>query len=428
MHHLGTYGRRFGLYIVARPGTIMRVVLLEISEEQRAAYMAAMTALWENYMTPFEEVATIPAAFRNYDLGYIDTFRNLQFAVAFRNGLRETIREGGPLPDSRHMLPLLVSIWNKLKGGTDQHSRAMEDLHGRWENALSPTARLTVRTIKTVFYQAKTAFCLMRVCTSLQQGKIKTYRDYLRKLNQVITLRGFMGKCTNRLDHIGLRHGSIQTHSSAAAAAPPAIVASVGEAASASNDPGKIVITNKKKEAFTNEPSLRKLRLKQPGKHVRVEVNKEACPEKYRKKQTCCAVCCRRCTTVDGAVIHREDYHEGAHPKKREQYGHKLGKGRAGHKTRHLCVTCGYVPLCWNTIRFPGDGAVSCWDAWHSEVNLMTGATSETYCHIKCPEEELDLGDLASPAASAKPTKNKGNVTNLAGAQRKRKMSAKNPL
>jgi hypothetical protein len=79
------------------------------------------------------------------------------------------------------------------------------------------------------------------------------------------------------------------------------------------------------------------------------------------------------------------------------------------------------VPLCWNTIRFPGDGAVSCWDAWHSEVNLMTGATSETYCHIKCPEEDLDLGDLASPAASAKTTKNKGNVTNLAGATRKRK-------
>ena len=100
MHHLGARGRRFGLHVVARPGTIMRVVLLEISEEQRAAYMAAITALWENYMTPFEEVATIPAAFRNYDLGHIDTFRNLQFAVAFRNGLRETIREGGPLPDS----------------------------------------------------------------------------------------------------------------------------------------------------------------------------------------------------------------------------------------------------------------------------------------------------------------------------------------
>jgi hypothetical protein len=46
---------------------------------------------------------------------------------------------------------------------------------------------------------------------------------------------------------------------------------------------------------------------------------------------------------------------------------------------------------------------------------------SETYCHIKYPEEELDLGGLASPAASANPTKYKGKLTNLARAQQKRK-------
>jgi hypothetical protein len=91
----------------------------------------------------------------------------------------------------------------------------------------SPTARLTVRTIKTVFCQAKTAFCLLRVGTSLQRGKIKTHRDYLRKLNQVITLRGFMGKCTSRLDLdlVQLRRRSMQTPS-AATAVPPDLVAS----------------------------------------------------------------------------------------------------------------------------------------------------------------------------------------------------------
>jgi hypothetical protein len=95
----------------------------------------------------------------------------------------------------------------------------------------------------------------------------------------------------------------------------------------------------------------------------------------------------------------REDYHEGARPTRKQRNKVKLGKGRAGHKTRRLCVTRGCVPLRWNTTRFPGvGGAVSCWDAWHSEANLMAGSTSETHCHIKCPEEELDLGDLASPA------------------------------
>ena len=236
-----------------------------------------------------------------------------------------------------------------------------------------------------------------------------------------------MGKCTNRLDHVELRHGSIQTPSSAAAAGPPDVVASVEEAASASKDPTKIVVKNKKKERYTTEPTLRQLRLSKPGKHVRVEVNKESCPEEFRRGQAYCSVCCRRCTTVDGAVIPRDDYHEGAHPKKKERHGVKLGKGRAGHKTRHLCVTCGHVPLCWETTRFPGDGAVSCWDAWHSEANLMTGSTSETYCHIKCPEEELDLGDLASPPASAKQSNYKGNLNNLAGAQRRKRKRPPTP-
>jgi hypothetical protein len=80
----------------------------------------------------------------------------------------------------------------------------MEDLHGKWENSLSPTARITIRVIKTVFYQAKTSFCLLRIATALQRGEIPTYRAYLRKLSHVITLRGFACACTDALDDLNM--------------------------------------------------------------------------------------------------------------------------------------------------------------------------------------------------------------------------------
>jgi hypothetical protein len=188
-HHIGSFGRRFSLFIVARKGGIMRLVLVDLTEEKREKYMAAMSLLWDTYLVPFERVDTIPDSMKTANLGFLATYENLQFVIGFRVGLRDLVRKEGVLPQAAHILDILVSIWNKTKGGTDQYSRAMEDLHGKWENFLSPTVRLTVRTLKTVFFQAKNAFCLLGVATSLVRGETTTYRAHLKKLSQVITLR-----------------------------------------------------------------------------------------------------------------------------------------------------------------------------------------------------------------------------------------------
>ena len=159
-----------------------------------------------------------------------------------------------------------------------------------------------------------------------------------------------------------------------------------------------------------------------PHKHVKVECNKPDCPERHRCKQAYCVLCCRLCTNGDGSLKSRNDYHKGATFERGTQRV-EIGKGRDGHKTRFLCATCGYVPLC-TAVRFPGPNAVSCWEAWHKEKDLMSGALSMTYCHMKCPEDDLDVAGVTTlDTASARPTpsRNKGNINNLAGCSRGRK-------
>ena len=107
------------------------------------------------------------------------------------------MRQNGPIPQAAHILLTVVALWNKTKGGTDQYSRAMEDLKGKYENFLAPTQRMTIRVIKTVFYQAKIAYCILRAASTIQRGQISTYRKYLKLVApESMTLRGFIGMCT----------------------------------------------------------------------------------------------------------------------------------------------------------------------------------------------------------------------------------------
>jgi hypothetical protein len=162
MHHMATYDARFCLYVVAEKGRVLRCVLIESTSQNRQAYRDAVSALWAEYMLPFESVNTIPAGINDSNLGFLASVENLKCHISYRKGLRQLVREEGCLPPAKHTLTFFQALWNPLKGGTDQHSRAMEETHGRWENYLQPTQRSTVRTLKTSLINAFHAFRLCR--------------------------------------------------------------------------------------------------------------------------------------------------------------------------------------------------------------------------------------------------------------------------
>jgi hypothetical protein len=83
-HHASVFGVRFCLYVVAVQGKILRVALIDVTESKRLNYVKYMSMLWDTYMWPFERVETNPNEMRSSDLGFLATFENLQFVIAYR--------------------------------------------------------------------------------------------------------------------------------------------------------------------------------------------------------------------------------------------------------------------------------------------------------------------------------------------------------
>ena len=115
-HHISVFGVRFCLYVVAVQGKILRVALIDVTESKRLNYIKYMSMLWDTYMRPFERVETIPIEMRSADLGFLSTFENLQFVIAYRAGLRSLMQREGVLTPATHILDIMVALWNKTKG------------------------------------------------------------------------------------------------------------------------------------------------------------------------------------------------------------------------------------------------------------------------------------------------------------------------
>ncbi len=144
------------------------------------------------------------------------------------------------------------------------------------------------------------------------------------------------------------------------------------------------ILKNNDKARASMGGDLRTRRLKNPAAHEMVTTHDAArVPQAFVNKTPRCVVCCYKCYDAKGHVKHRTAYHRAV-PKGDLP---KQGFGREGHKTKMLCLTCGFVPLC-RKVRFPGPDALTCWGYYHSEPDLMNGRC-ETLCNVKNPSQML---------------------------------------
>ena len=193
----------------------------------------------------------------------------------------------------------------------------MEDLHGKWENFLPPTCRLTVRVLKTVFFQAKNAFCLLGVATSLVRGETLTYRAHLKKLSRVITLRKFVAVCSNAFGDFLLSESARankaidneKTPVASSAMANPGMYSTPASSSSKQPDGFSKGVKNYLKLEFNKEGALKQRRLKKPNKHQACTTSDPRSPEGMQNKQVRCLVCCEKCNDATGLVRARSDFH-----------------------------------------------------------------------------------------------------------------------
>ena len=157
---------RFVVFVVAEPGAILRVVLSERSLAWRERYLALLHGLYQRYVQPILPPAPAPESLKQADLGFAGDLHNVRLGLMLRDSVAHLVRSSGGLHAARQLVPLAVSVWNKIKGGTDQMSRFLEEFHAKFEDYLAPTPRLLCRQLKWILEMLDTR---SGSCDALQQ-------------------------------------------------------------------------------------------------------------------------------------------------------------------------------------------------------------------------------------------------------------------
>ena len=209
------------------------------------------------------------------------------------------------------------------------------------------------------------------MASGLLRGETTTYRQHLKKLSDVITLRRFVARCSNCMGDFMLSTRSRNETTNRSARPAPVSARNQLSTPGLAETPSRFTKkkSNEMKVVF-NGGKMKEKRLKHGMRHRQVSAAKRdaGVPESMIGKQHRCVVCCDRCTDVTGKVNEREAYH-AAVPAGNSP---KPAFYRRGHKQSNLCVDCGYMPLC-RAVRFHTAGAKSCWEIWHTEDDLMSG-------------------------------------------------------
>jgi hypothetical protein len=180
-----------------------------------------------------------------------------------------------------------------------------------------------------VFFQAKNAYCLLKVALSLLRGETKNYRMHLDKLWSVISLRRFIATCTNV--KIDLRMDQ----------QCPTLNDDEEPNFETPNAYSKIFKNNHKARASMGG-DLKIRRLKNPAAHEMVTTHDAArVPQAFVNKTPRCVVCCYKCYDAKGHVKHRNAYPrgvpKGARPTQARIRARRLKKRKCSVSHVDLC-------------------------------------------------------------------------------------------
>ncbi|OWZ06176.1 hypothetical protein PHMEG_00021604, partial [Phytophthora megakarya] len=101
----------------------------------------------------YDETKEVPY-FSIDELGHCEAASTLSQNLALWRALVRIIEQRGrPLPAAKHILPSLVSLWNRIKGGIDIFSRHLKNVHSH-HIALPPMSAIWLRAIGTLIFNA----------------------------------------------------------------------------------------------------------------------------------------------------------------------------------------------------------------------------------------------------------------------------------
>ncbi|EGZ26799.1 hypothetical protein PHYSODRAFT_308431 [Phytophthora sojae] len=144
LHNVVCGGVRDGFLVYATPTRIIRIVHVYVGDPVAVTYRAALHFICEAYMKWVYDDTLVTPYFSLTDLGHCS--------------------RGRPLPPAKHIIPSLIALWNRVKGGIDVYSRYLKNVKSR-HTALAPTGAIFLRILMTLIYNAHQSHQLFQVCT-----------------------------------------------------------------------------------------------------------------------------------------------------------------------------------------------------------------------------------------------------------------------
>lgn len=194
LHHAAVMDCTSVLYVVAQMGSILRVVLVTVSEEIRRQYLTATECIrqtmfgWlqsSQYLAAHRQECEASIMFDAMDMAL--TCDDIIHTLQLSEGLLRYAAKVEYLPVAKRIVPVLVEVWNHAKVGVDSFSRLVANVNPPFQH-LQPLATMWLHEITAALvnsYQIKNCILFDRaICSGRKRkedfGDINSLRHFLR--------------------------------------------------------------------------------------------------------------------------------------------------------------------------------------------------------------------------------------------------------
>ncbi|KAG1705863.1 hypothetical protein DVH05_002427 [Phytophthora capsici] len=192
LHNIISGSVRDGFIVYASSTAIIRVVHVVIGDDIVDSYRLAFLKIKEACMDWIYTPGAPVPPFTAEELGHCGDVSTLKQHLALWRIVVAKIEErGGPLPAAKHIIPSVIAIWNRVKGGIDVYSRYLKNIKPSHEH-LPPLAAIWLRFLMTLIYNAfQSAQLLSATAFLMDEDRCKSYSIYQQHKSENASFRDF---------------------------------------------------------------------------------------------------------------------------------------------------------------------------------------------------------------------------------------------
>jgi hypothetical protein len=290
--------------------------------------------------------------------------------------MNDLIEERGrPLPPGKHILPSVVALWNRIKGGVDVYSRLLKNCKAV-HHCLPPGAAIWLRMLMTTVYNGHQAYLLLRSYDYLMDtAKCNTFQKYMTHKNSHNSFADYCRTVINGLVNRSRNGISINE----------AIRSDEGSDSDENDEGNQTNDTTGSSITGGRDSDTRRRRSSENSRNSRRSEIMDTSNDDHASKRFCynqrmAYFTKTRCIEIR---TNRSSDHKATKLNGQKccvwccQKSHRnleVRHTRMGYKTTTCCMACGGVALC--TVKRIGDK--TCFEMWHTATELYDPCSPNT--------------------------------------------------